>query len=300
MSAQSSTGTQAFTANNTYTGGTTVSAGTLYINNGGGASYSAPATSTHAAIMATNTSGSGTGTGLVTVSSGGTLAGSGTIAPTSGGVTVNNGGTLISGGIQSGTTAGVGLTLNNSSSSLLSVIGGGTLSFALGSTDSTGAAGSGGANNFANPNTNSTYLSLADPTSDLIFSNTTTADNIALVDLTAGSSSVTLTLRYSNPYLLIQTALGNDNDFANLVTNNGTGVNGYVLGVSNGTGSYTPFSISALNISGGTLAAPYTGLQLYLENGDLEVVPEPGTWALMLGGLALLVFIQRRRNKQVN
>jgi hypothetical protein len=37
---------------------------------------------------------------------------------------------------------------------------------------------------------------------------------------------------------------------------------------------------------------------LYLENVYLEVVPEPGTWALMIAGLALLVIIQRRRNKQ--
>jgi hypothetical protein len=36
---------------------------------------------------------------------------------------------------------------------------------------------------------------------------------------------------------------------------------------------------------------------LYLENGNLEVVPEPGTWALMIGGLALLIIIQRRRSK---
>ncbi len=29
---------------------------------------------------------------------------------------------------------------------------------------------------------------------------------------------------------------------------------------------------------------------------DVEVVPEPGTWAMMLGGLGLLVAWQRRRN----
>ncbi len=40
---------------------------------------------------------------------------------------------------------------------------------------------------------------------------------------------------------------------------------------------------------------------IYLTTGgniDVEVVPEPGTWALMLGGLALLVVLQRvRRTK---
>jgi hypothetical protein len=30
---------------------------------------------------------------------------------------------------------------------------------------------------------------------------------------------------------------------------------------------------------------------------DVVVVPEPGTWALMLGGLALLVVVQRARRK---
>jgi hypothetical protein len=56
-------------------------------------------------------------------------------------------------------------------------------------------------------------------------------------------------------------------------------------------------------VTGGLFATSGTafdenyGVRLYLYNGDLEVVPEPGTWALMLGGFALLVFIQRRRSK---
>jgi len=29
----------------------------------------------------------------------------------------------------------------------------------------------------------------------------------------------------------------------------------------------------------------------------VEVVPEPGTWAMMLGGLAALILWQRRKNK---
>ena len=62
--------TFALSGNNTYSGGTTVNAGTLLVN---------------------NAAGSGTGTGAVTVNSGGTLGGTGTI---SGATTVNAGGTL--------------------------------------------------------------------------------------------------------------------------------------------------------------------------------------------------------------
>lgn len=63
-------GTVTLTGANTYSSNTTVSAGTLLVN---------------------NTSGSGTGTGSVAINSGGTLGGSGTI---SGAVTVASGGTL--------------------------------------------------------------------------------------------------------------------------------------------------------------------------------------------------------------
>jgi hypothetical protein len=30
---------------------------------------------------------------------------------------------------------------------------------------------------------------------------------------------------------------------------------------------------------------------------EVEVVPEPSTWAMMIGGLAALVFWQRRKSK---
>lgn len=66
-------GTMELTGNNLYQGGTSISGGTLLVN---------------------NTSGSGTGTGGVTVQSGGTLAGTGTI---SGAITVQAGGTFAPG-----------------------------------------------------------------------------------------------------------------------------------------------------------------------------------------------------------
>ena len=54
---------------------------------------------------------------------------------------------------------------------------------------------------------------------------------------------------------------------------------------------YGPDGVTPLT-AGGTV---YSDSVLYLSDGDLEVVPEPGTWTMMLGGLALLVICQRRR-----
>jgi hypothetical protein len=64
------------------------------------------------------------------------------------------------------------------------------------------------------------------------------------------------------------------------------------------TGSTSNLSLS---FSDPTQAGFYASSYLFIvDNGgvddiDVEVVPEPGTWAMLLGGLALLVFIQRRR-----
>ena len=281
-------GTQIFTGANTYTKGTTINGGALYVN---------------------NTTGSGTGTGAVQVNSGGTLGGSGTI---SGPVTVNTTpvvspttptpAVLASGSDQTanafmnggtGTVSGPGLTL----SSTLSVNGGSSLTFALGSN-----INSNGGYNILTPNMDSTFLTVNG--TGTIFSNTTTADNILLTDLTytaplaTPTDPSTLTLRYQGAYLLIA---GNAADFANLYTTGaGNTGNGYVLGVDNGSGGYTAFNIEMLSPSGGVInsSSNYENLQLYLNGGNLEVVPEPSTWAMMLGGLAVLVLWQRRRSSR--
>jgi hypothetical protein len=41
----------------------------------------------------------------------------------------------------------------------------------------------------------------------------------------------------------------------------------------------------------------YDGSYLYVNGDDIDVmvVPEPSTWAMMIGGLALLILVQRRR-----
>jgi len=79
-----------------------------------------------------------------------------------------------------------------------------------------------------------------------------------------------------------------------------------VLGVYNGTGPLTNYTTIAISQYGPDGVTPLSGANiyaaptLYLFNGNLEVVPEPGTWALMIGGLALLVFIQHRRKSKLD
>ncbi len=244
-------------------------------------------------------------------SNSGTLAGSGSIAAAPG-VMINGGGSLASGPLQTAApnVSGPGLTFADTSVTVSGTsLAPANLTFNLG-------AGSGGSPyNFGSPNTNSTYMTLSG-TSSL---NITGVDSISLVDLT---SSATLSLRTGTPYLLVQATSGLDTAFSGLITASGFGANtvysldgnGYVWGVlsaagiaANYTGGnlaslnpsyYTPIAINQYGPDGVTPLSGtnvYAAPALYLNNGDLEVVPEPGTWALMLGGLAALVFWQRRR-----
>jgi hypothetical protein len=58
------------------------------------------------------------------------------------------------------------------------------------------------------------------------------------------------------------------------------------FGAQNGSGQTSGFySNSVLLVTDG-------GTEI-----EIEVVPEPGTWAMMLGGLAMLVVWQRRKSK---
>ncbi len=79
-----------------------------------------------------------------------------------------------------------------------------------------------------------------------------------------------------------------------------------IQGLGSGAwGTLTPFSVSAgssfLNQGMNTLTISITGTDNYLEGvrleGTVSAVPEPGEWALMLGGLSLMGFIAMRRAK---
>jgi fibronectin-binding autotransporter adhesin len=270
---QIGSGTTTLTSNNTYTGGTEVSSGTLLANGG---------TATRTGGFVTGTSGSATGTGSVLVDNHATLGGTGVIKPTSGtGVTIATGGTLVSGIYPaSGTAAGPGLTLDNTAAlpSILNVNSNATLTFYLGS----GATKD--TYDFANPATQSSFLTvIGNTTGEISFG---TGDTINLVDLTGG----VLQLTSSTPYLLIQAGGGDalsDNDLYSGLTTSG----GYI-GTQLQNGWVTDLTVTGLN------GVNYPTNSLYLYDGNLEVVPEPSTWALMIGGLALLVVWQRRRNKQ--
>jgi hypothetical protein len=213
---------------------------------------------------------------------------------------------------------GTGLTFSNTQVTVGTSASSATLAFSLG-------AGSGGsAYNFSSPNTNTTYMTLTG-SSALTFALGST-DTVALNDLTAAA---TLTLRQGVPYLLVSATGASTSEFSNLITASGGGAStvlsidgtGYVVGVLTSTGlsseasftgsiantgnltsaDYNPISISQYGPTGPlTGPAIYADPVLYLQSGvGLEVVPEPGTWALMLGGLALLLVTQRRRNKKV-
>ncbi len=263
-------GTTTLSGANTYTGGTTDSSGALLI---------------------TNTTGSALGTGTLTVAQGATFGGSGSatglaaIAIGSGGsgtaqVQVGAGGASLNTNLTLGTSGAATITFSNLAFNLSTTSGG--------SGAATPGTGVGTTSNSGNEMViGKTALTL------------TSSDTLTL-NLVGGTIIPTDT-----PFILIAgsggTGLGTlaDSQYANSVND----------GISTFTNSQGQLQITGLTLTfTGQPPSWYSNSYLFLvdtgsganniDDIDVEVVPEPGTWAMMLGGLAALVFWQRRKGKQ--
>ncbi len=296
---KSGAGAWAVTNANTYTAGTTVKGGTLYANNVVGSATGYGSVAVTGGVFSGNGSFNPQGTNLLLVSSGGTLApgvnsiaGSGFAAPGGQGVVPYAGtpGLLANGkltldttgftggGNQYGTFNGAGGT-----SSPLVKLASANLTFTLGAgTDTVANAITGILEN----NTGSEFV--VGGTAANVF-NFTGDSTITINDLVGGG------LALNQEYILIQ---GNGS------TTYDTGA-GSSLVVSS---IFTPglgyrieggLNLLAANTPGNFFSDWYSNSQLYLngDNIDIDVVPEPSTWALMVGGFALLLFHLRRQRK---
>jgi fibronectin-binding autotransporter adhesin len=254
---------------NTYSGGTTVNAGTLLIS---------------------NSSNSATGSGQVTVNAGATLAGTGTItANATGNNTISITGASTSAranvlvGLASATdtSVGTGLGLNATGGMTLTNA---NLTFNLSSSSvgtNTQLSVGGTAVTFSS-GARSTILSLN------LEGNSIIPANSGYVLIAGTGNTIISGGTTSGQFAGLTVALNSQGQ--EVITGSGTtGVGNLALSLNGLAGNYYANSYLILvdNVNG-----PSSGDEI-----EVEVVPEPGTWALMLGGLATLIFWQRRRKQ---
>ncbi len=272
----------------TSVGAVTLSGGTIQNGTLTGTSYSATGGTISAnGVLAGMAALTKTGAGTTTLAgantySGGTTISAGKLLVTNTSGSATGSGTLTLG--SSGTLAGKGL-IAASSFALNGTVITGTGTDAISSTQVTGASAS-------------TIGSTANLSFNLDSANTNSSTlNVVGTGVTFGAGT-TLTLNL----LGASSAMGN----------------AYVLIAGNATGGgvngsqHSGFTVSGIDnrITGLNLvfadslaASTYAGSYLYLnqsggfDNIEVKVVPEPGTWALMLSGLAMLLVWQRRRSK---
>jgi len=237
------------TGNNTYTGATTINAGTVIV------------------------SGSLSGTTSASVASGGTMEVDGLL--NSAATTTLNGGTL------QGTGSVGGITDNGSST----IAPGMTSVNALTSTGTMTAAGS---------------VTLAATTNFNIrlgFTSGTTGDQLAVnsgnVSLNDANLNLTLGSAMNNPalintfYAIIVGGAGSTGSGSDVFGSyNGTAIVGNTFITSGGWQFNILYAENATGTGGGN--------DVVLE---LTAIPEPGTWATMLSGFGMLLFVQRMRRK---
>ena len=249
-------------------GGSLVKNGTSTEVLSGSNTYSGGTTVSAGALQMTNgTTGSATGSGALSVGSSGTIGGIGTSASSSFSIAGN---VVAGSGLTSDTTGQTVITgaavLHNSNFTNA------TLSF-----------------NLDSASLNSTSVNVGATGVD--FGNNTT------LSLTLQGSTAIL----DKAYVLISGVnssglAGVDGSQYGGITTDASGADGLLAGqykiltglnltFANDSSSYGADSFLFLNTVGG------------VDNIEVEVVPEPGTWAMLLGGFVLLIFIQRRRRE---
>ena len=244
---------------NTYTGGTTISSGNIYL---------------------TNASGSGTGYGGVLISNGGTLNGKGTIAPTNGTtgdiVHVQAGGTLFPG---SGTDSTNKLTITNASATknLFTADFNSTVAFNFNFT-----AGNETNNQLLFNGVTATGTGL---NTELIFNSGGSGSTNTLVSLTDLSSGLIPT---NAAYTLISAPSAADYSglsFGGTAADGGSIITG---GLQLSSNTFTTlYSGSYLELNGGNLEV------------DVVSAPEPSTWLLLGAGLLVLARVTSLRSRKV-
>lgn len=277
------------TGNLTFTNSTAFNLGT---GSGGTDTFAVNNTTTLDMTLSQN----GTNTSIIKSGTGTLVLGSATGSNFSGGTSVNAGTLLVTGNTSSNSAIGSGAL------TVLKGAGFGGSGFATVSRFDIGLTGSGTA---AMPIGNG-----IDATSKLTLNGTTSAvtpNNIENANLTfnldtASTNSNELvvgnsTINFSNVTLTLN-LLGNKTIAPNTA---------YVLIAGTGTNQYTGFTVDPVTnrITGLNLVfanvGGYQNSYLFLNTAggvddiEVEVVPEPGTWAMMLGGVAALILLQRRR-----
>ncbi len=308
-----------------YTGTTAASTNRAYTLTTNGGSFDASGTSTGAVTYSGNMTASGT-TGGQTLNLTGT--GTGTAGGTIGG-TINNG---TGSNVTSLTKSGTGLwTLSGANTYTgVTTITGGTLALSAASNNIANSSsiivGDTAAHSSATLNVTGVTGGFTVNSGKTLAGHGTVVGNTTFASgsiLSPGNSAGTTTFNgnltlSSGTSLVFDLATTGTSDkvllsSGNLLTLNNQSITDFTFNLLSGygVGTYTLIDASAGSILGSLNSNPANltevlggfNATLSLNSSNLiltvAVVPEPGTWAMMLGGLVMLVVIQRRRAKQV-